>query len=141
MDDYNLAFKEALKQLARNSTRNQTEFVIDIIKRFATSEEVKEVGIALGVKLLIDSTKQIVEEIGKKESEHDPVFYLVYKYIALNTVNTLGNEILALYEQDKSASVDEICKGIEALAAKLQSEEYLDDKISKFIEEVKVDKG
>lgn len=141
MDDYNLAFKEALKQLARNSTRNQTEFVINIIKRFATSEEVKEVGIALGVKLLIDSTKQIVEKIGIKESVHDPVFYLVYKYIALNTVNTLGNEILALYEQDKSASVDEICKGIEALAAKLQSEEYLDDKITKFMEEVKVDKG
>ncbi len=139
--DYDIALKETLKNLARNSARNQTEFVINTIKHFVTSEELKEVGIALGVNYLIKSTKQIVEELGKKESERDPVFYLVYKYIALNTVNTLGNEILALYEQDKSASVDEICKGIEALAVKLQSEEYLDDKISRFIEEVKVDKG
>lgn len=139
--DYDIALKEALKTLARNSAKNQAEFVINTIKHFATSEELKEVGIALGVNFLIKSTKQIVEELGITESKHDPVFYLVYKYIALNTVNTLGNEILALYEQDKSASVDEICKGIEALAAKLQSEEYLDDKITKFMEEVKVDKG
>ncbi len=48
---------------------------------------------------------------------------------------------MALYERDKSASVEEICKGIEAIAAKMQDEEYLDNKISKFIEEVKVDKG
>lgn len=139
--DYDIALKETLKNLARTSAKNQAEFVINMIKSFATSEEVKEVGIALSVNFLIKSTKQIVDDLGKKESEHGPVFYLVYKYIALNTVNTLGNEILALYERDKSASVDEICKGIEALAAKLQSEEYLDDKISRFIEEVKVDKG
>lgn len=139
--DYDIVFKEALKNLARSTVRNQTEFVINTIKHFATSEELKESGIAFSVMLLIKSIKQIVEELGITEAEHDPVFYLVYKYISLHTVNTLGNEILALYEQDKSASVDDICKGIEALAAKLQNEEYLDDKISRFIEEVKVDKG
>lgn len=139
--DYDIALKEALKNLARSTVRNQTEFVINTIKHFATSEELKESGIAISVMLLIKSTKQIVEELGITEAEHDPVFYLVYKYISLETVNTLGNEILALYEQDKAASVDDICKGIEALAAKLKNEEYLDNKISRFIEEVKVDKG
>lgn len=139
--DYDIAFKEALKNLAKSSVSNQTEFVINTIKHFATSEELKESGIAVGVMLLIKSTQEIVEELGITEAERDPVFYLVYKYISLNTVNTLGNEILALYEQDKSASVDEICKGIEAISAKLQDEKYLDDKISRFIEEVKVDKG
>lgn len=139
--DYDIVFKEALKNLARSTVRNQTEFVINTIKHFATSEELKESGIAISVMLLIKSTKQIVEELGITEAEHDPVFYLVYKYISLETVNTLGNEILALYEQDKAASVDDICKGIEALAAKLKNEEYLDNKISRFIEEVKVDKG
>lgn len=139
--DYDIVFKEALKNLAKSTVSDQTEFVINTIKCFATSEELKESGIAVGVMLLIKSTKQIVEELEITEAERDPVFYLVYKYISLHTVNTLGNEILALYEQDKSASVDDICKGIEVLAAKLQNEEYLDNKISKFIEEVKVDKG
>lgn len=138
---YELAFKEHLKTMSRNSVKNQTEFVIYLLKRFVTSEELKEIGIALSVEKLIKSTNQIIEDIGVKESENNPVFYMVYKYITLETVNTLGNEILALYEENKAASVDEICKGIEDIAAKMQSEEYLDDKITKFIEGVKVDKG
>lgn len=141
MNDYELAFKEHLKTMARNSVKNQTEFVIHLLKHFVTSEELKEIGIVLSVEKLIKSTKQIIEDIGVKESENNPVFYMVYKYLALESVNSLGNEILALYEENKAASVDEICKGIEAIAIKLQDEEYLDDKISKFIEGVKVDKG
>ena len=139
--DYDIVIKEALKKLARNSVRKETVFVINMIKHFATSEEVKESGIAFSVDLLIKNVKHIVDETGNTESERESVSYLLYKYIVLNTVNTLGNAILTLYEQDKSASVDEICKGIEAISDILQSEEYLDDNITKFIAEVKVDKG
>lgn len=138
---YDLAFKEFLKTMSRNSVKNQTEFVIHLLKHFVTSEELKEIGIVLSVEKLIKSTKQIIEDIGVKESENNPVFYMVYKYLALESVNSLGNDIIALYEQNKAASVDEICKGIEDIAAKMQDEEYLDDKITKFIEGIKVDKG
>lgn len=141
MNEYDLAFKEALKTMSRNSVKNQTEFVIHLLKHFVVSEEVKEIGIALSVEMLIKSTKQIIEDIGAKESAKEPIFYMVYKYLALESVNSLGNGIVELYEQNKAASIDDICKGIEALAAKLKNEEYLDDKISRFIEEVKVDKG
>lgn len=138
---YDLAFKEFLKTMSRNSVKNQTEFVIHLLKRFVTSEEVKEIGIVLSVVKLIKSTNQIIEDIGVTESENNPVFYMVYKYLALESVNSLGNGIVELYEQNKAASVEEICKGIEDIAAKMQDEEYLDNKITKFIEEVKVDKG
>lgn len=138
---YDLAFKEFLKTMSRNSVKNQTEFVIHLLKRFVTSEEVKEIGIVLSVVTLIKSTNQIIEDIGVTESENNPVFYMVYKYLALESVNSLGNGIVELYEQNKAASVEEICKGIEDIAAKMQDEEYLDNKITKFIEEVKVDKG
>ena len=141
MNSYELAFKEHLKTMSRNSVKNQTEFVIHLLKHFVTSEELKEIGIALSVEKLIKSTKQIIEYIGVKESENNPVFYMVYKYLALESVNSLGNGIVELYEENKAASVDEICKGIEAIAAKMQDEEYLDDKITKFLERVKVDKG
>lgn len=138
---YDLAFKEFLKTMSRNSVKNQTEFVIHLLKRFVTSEEVKEIGIVLSVVTLIKSTNQIIEDIGVTESENNPVFYMVYKYLALESVNSLGHGIVELYEQNKAASVEEICKGIEDIAAKMQDEEYLDNKITKFIEEVKVDKG
>lgn len=138
---YDLAFKEALKNLAKSCVKNQTRFVTQTIKHFVTSEEVKEFGIAFSVELLIKSTRQSIDEIGVEEAKPDDISFMVYKYIALETVNSLGNDIIALYEQNKAASVDEICKGIEAIAAKMQSEEYLDDKITKFIEGVKVDKG
>lgn len=141
MNSYELAFKEHLKTMARNSVKNQTEFVIHLLKHFVTSEELKEIGIVLSVEKLIKSTKQIIEDIGVKESENNPVFYMVYKYLALESVNSLGNGIVELYEQNKAASVEDICKGIEDIAARMQDEEYLDDKISKFIEGVKVDKG
>lgn len=141
MNDYDLAFKEHLKTMSRNSVKNQTEFVIHLLKRFVTSEEVKEIGIVLSVVTLIKSTNQIIEDIGVTESENNPVFYMVYKYLALESVNSLGHGIVELYEQNKAASVEEICKGIEDIAAKMQDEEYLDNKITKFIEEVKVDKG
>lgn len=141
MSSYDLAFKEALKNLAKSSVKNQTEFVIQTIKRYVTSEDVKEIGIVFSIALLIKSTKSIIDDIENTESKHDPVFFMVYKYITLDTVNTLGNEILAFYEENKAASVDEICKGIEDIAARMQDEEYLDDKVSKFIEGVKVDKG
>lgn len=141
MNENDLAFKEALKTMSRNSVKNQTEFVIHLLKHFVVSEEVKEIGIALSVEMLIKSTKQIIEDTGAKESAKDPIFYMVYKYLALESVNSLGNGIVELYEQNKAASIDDICKGIEAISAKLQNEEYLDDKISRFIEEVKVDKG
>lgn len=141
MNDYDLAFKEALKTMSRNFVKNQTRFVTQTIKHFVTSEEVKEIGIALSVEMLIKSTKQIIEDIGTKESTKEPIFYMVNKYLALESVNSLGNGIVELYEQNKAASVEEICKGIEDIAAKMQSEEYLDNKITKFIEGVKVDKG
>lgn len=139
MNEYDMAFKEVLKTMSRNSVKNQTEFVIHLLEHFVVSEEVKEIGIALSVEMLIKSTKQIVEDIGATEAEKEPIFYMVYKYLALESVDSLGNGILELYEQNKAASIDEICKGIEALSSKLQSEEYLDNKISKFIDEVKVD--
>lgn len=139
--NYDLAIKEALKDLARSCVKNQSHFVIRTIKRYITSEDVKEIGIAFSVDLLIKSTKQSVEEIRAKELKPSDVSFMVYKYIALETVNSFGSEILKLYEQNKAASVDDICKGIEAITIWMQSEEYLDDKISKFIEEVKVDKG
>lgn len=141
MNAYELAFKEHLKTMSRNSVKNQTEFVIHLLKHSVTREELKEIGIVLSVEKLIKSTNQIIEDIGVTESENNPVFYMVYKYLALESLYSLGNGIIELYEQNKAASVDEICKGIEDIAAKIQDEEYLDDKITKFIEGVKVDKG
>lgn len=139
--NYDIAIKEALKDLARSCVQNQSRFVTQTIKRFVKSEEIKEFGIAFSVNMLIKFTKQSIDEIRAEETKTSDVSFMVYKYIALETVNSFGSEILKLYEQNKAASVDDICKGIEAISIWMQSEEYLDDKISKFIEEVKVDKG
>lgn len=139
-----IALKESYKTLNKSIINNQSKFVIKTIKHFAkitSLDTISETNLAFSVKMLITSVKQILDELEKDESNPKDMAYLLYKYASLETVDSLANEIIALYEQNKAASVDEICKGIEAIASKMQDEEYLDDKISKFIEGVKVDKG
>lgn len=139
-----ITLKESYKMLNKDIIKNQSEFVIKTIKHFAkitSLDTIAETNLAFSVKLLITSVKQLLDELEKDGSNPKDIAFMLYKYANLETVNTLGNDIIALYEQNKAASVDEICKGIEDIAAKMQDEEYLDDKITKFIEGIKVDKG